>query len=653
MSVSAEKRSVSAGITQGLVLEKLLRNEEDALNLQYMTLRDPDLDNKDNKGKKDNKDNKQQKPTTVAERLEAYFDVTGKIKDVFRAKRTISFNMDDARYIQGVTIDEEDGPKEILSKTMSVRSTLSIASSFAQRENEAKLNLSSNQRKFVLVGGGTSGKVFAVAGTDFAIKKAMAGGESLYHDFSTGLQMSHAVYTIVIPALQKEVAALRQKAKGLQDGATNLQKNATDAKERAATAQEKAAAAQERAAAVREGTAAVQQGSAAVRQRAAAVQQGAAAVRQGAVTAQKEADDAQKEADDAQEKADAAQAEADAAKEEADYFAALSVPRVPSYYSTHGFEQGKRDKWWAKYKEGFPMEDRKEAPLYEMERILPLPAIIRQNLIDQFWPDDAKDAAKIHPGNKDCLVRPYLGARYDRMTTEVRAKADERLTSLTNFPLYLNELRAIDAELPIVYAKNMALGLAAAHYGAGIHTLDVEFVIGSRRVKDTAAPVVMTKEEKRKAKNFTARQTNALDPEDPKNFDFQTRATQIWMIDYDKAGDYSIKLASETEDIKQLVKRSMAGNDPYYPRCDVLDREDFEVFAAFANAYIKAGRAIMKHKLPADWADIMGEDDVKRGLNRPKQFMREWYKLEMSQHGEGMRRLLTENIRKWEGMLKY
>ncbi|KAF6813767.1 hypothetical protein CPLU01_14579 [Colletotrichum plurivorum] len=389
------------------------------------------------------------------------------------------------------------------------------------------------------------------------LKKPLRNG-----DFSTGLQMSHGVYTIAIPVLQKEVAALRKSAVDLQN--TN------------------------------------------------------------------EADAAKKKADAAKKAGHAARKEADAARKEADGFAVLSFPRVPSYYLTHGFEQGsggKTDRWWEENEESFPVEDRKEAPIYRRERIPPLPAIMPQNLIDEFWTDNAKDAAKIHPDNKDSLLRPYLGAIYDRMTTEGRVNADKRLASLANFPLYLDEMRALDAESPIRYAENMALGLAAAHYAALIHTQDVEFAI--------------------------ARRTNALDPDDPKNFDFGFRATQLWMLDYDKAGDFSIKRESETEDMQKLVKKCMDGTDPYYPRCDVLDREDFEVFAAFSNTYIKAGRAIMKHKLHADWAEIMGEDNVNKGLNRPKQFMREWYNLQMSKHDEGMKRLLEKKFQEWKGMLRH
>lgn len=84
------------------------------------------------------------------------------------------------------------------------------------------------------------------------------------------------------------------------------------------------------------------------------------------------------------------------------------VPRLYSYVAKDN------DKWW---NESHPLfsttHESVSLPAMTLisQRILPLPKIARDILINKYCPDTARDFAAKSPTNRDCLARVYLGRR--------------------------------------------------------------------------------------------------------------------------------------------------------------------------------------------------------------------------------------------------
>jgi hypothetical protein len=104
------------------------------------------------------------------------------------------------------------------------------------------------------------------------------------------------------------------------------------------------------------------------------------------------------------------------------------------------------------------------------ERILPLPKITCQALIDHFCPADQQEAVSNNDANRDCLARVYLGRRSD-------SKPSANFT-LRNFNLHLDQMLSVDAPV-FKYAKMIAEALAVIHWQANVDGFDIEFDLGS------------------------------------------------------------------------------------------------------------------------------------------------------------------------------
>lgn len=108
-----------------------------------------------------------------------------------------------------------------------------------------------------------------------------------------------------------------------------------------------------------------------------------------------------------------------------------------------------------------------------MERILPLPKVVRKALISQFCALDKTEIEAIlnNPQNKHCLVQVYLGKRNGTI-------GNNNNSLLRNFPLYLEPMEQIGIEtVPLAIA--MGKVYATLHWGAAINGDDVEFVLGT------------------------------------------------------------------------------------------------------------------------------------------------------------------------------
>lgn len=117
-----------------------------------------------------------------------------------------------------------------------------------------------------------------------------------------------------------------------------------------------------------------------------------------------------------------------------------------------------------------------------MDRVLPLPKIIRRALIGEFYPfennitkeakDSIVDGTLGITANKHCLVRPYLGMSSKRHTADF---------SLRNFILGLDDLRKLKYDADELGAT-LGKAYAIMHWAAHVNGDDVEFVFGSKLV---------------------------------------------------------------------------------------------------------------------------------------------------------------------------
>src|SRR5437016_6933116 len=107
----------------------------------------------------------------------------------------------------------------------------------------------------------------------------------------------------------------------------------------------------------------------------------------------------------------------------------LHIPRVFYFVNTSDEE------WWMEHGGKFPTElQGNRRNVLCTERILPLPEVIRNTLIDAFCTDHLKEKARAEPSNKDCLARVYLGKRKDKDRIKPLM-----FFSLRNFNLHLDQ----------------------------------------------------------------------------------------------------------------------------------------------------------------------------------------------------------------------
>ncbi|KAH7000502.1 hypothetical protein EDB80DRAFT_753698 [Ilyonectria destructans] len=234
----------------------------------------------------------------------------------------------------------------------------------------------------------------------------------------------------------------------------------------------------------------------------------------------------------------------------------ISVPRPFSIILTV------QDQFWKDHLQKFPATYRLRTNVVEMERILPLPKVIRKSLIRQFYrrPDgqDSIDLAVLDevlsdPANKHCLVRPYLGQ------SEGQHNGDT--FSLRNFPLYLNDMEKLGLGVKDM-ARCMGKAYAIMHWGAGADSDDAEFVLGSSVISDNESS------------------------------DFQHRETGLYLLDFGQC--VSVDLAQPPHVVYQAFKGAMVTGDnqkfiPHYGRTPELFRE-------FREGYMESGLIILKDK---------------------------------------------------------
>ncbi|KAL2787102.1 hypothetical protein BJX66DRAFT_341572 [Aspergillus keveii] len=158
----------------------------------------------------------------------------------------------------------------------------------------------------------------------------------------------------------------------------------------------------------------------------------------------------------------------------------VEIPRVAWYAS-------KTSEFWASNLELFPETStfpRMPREVFCMERILPLPAPIRESLIDLFCPDNKKHLAKVDRANKDCLIRVLLGRRRYGSSRP----GGSMFFSLRNYKLHVDQVEALQLDTA-EYAVGMADALATIHWHTRIDGMDIEFVLEAHPMTSTPSVV--------------------------------------------------------------------------------------------------------------------------------------------------------------------
>jgi len=224
-----------------------------------------------------------------------------------------------------------------------------------------------------------------------------------------------------------------------------------------------------------------------------------------------------------------------------------SLPRTPKAYR---LIKASQESWWNDWRHRLPEEHQATGTVYEVDRILPVPAKIRKVLTMLYFDEKNAEAIAANPENKDCLIRVYLGAK----------ETVHNQDTLRNFMMGLD---GFDEEFQEKLATEMAIGLAIIHWKAKVNAMDTEFVLGTTATKER--------------EGLAPFQHRA---------NFQRREIHLWMLDFDKAEE--IKFTKK--DVDRLLVPAFLGNDPYFPRPDV----DKDLWGTFSEVYLEASEIILQ-----------------------------------------------------------
>jgi hypothetical protein len=211
--------------------------------------------------------------------------------------------------------------------------------------------------------------------------------------------------------------------------------------------------------------------------------------------------------------------------------------------------------WWDANKEHFPERYNTPANIIVSERIMPLPKIIRDALVNLYAPPGAKDKwdFKNIPENKDCLARVYLGKR----RRQNREKPSQ-FFSLRNFNLHVDQMEELRLDAP-TFSNIMADALAVLYWEAKILPHPPSF------------------KELEKSGWGTAVKRN-----------FKKRSVHMWLLDFSLCHQISMNEQGVEQAIVAFFK-----NDPYYPRPGSNIPNDQFLWTHFSERYRMASKRVL------------------------------------------------------------
>ena len=236
----------------------------------------------------------------------------------------------------------------------------------------------------------------------------------------------------------------------------------------------------------------------------------------------------------------------------------------------HALISAENDKWWSERACRFP-PGFSHCNTIISTRIPPLPAPVRERIIDRYCPPELSAKIKGNLGDEDCLVRPYLGRRrVGQRTSRFRA------FTLRNFPLHVDQMEELRMDT-FQYAALLADALALMHWIAQVDANDVEFVLGSyphHNGKGLSAPFYS---------------------------DF-LGSHALWILDFDCCHPISLNNAGISQAVSAFFR-----NDPFFPRPNAAaDIRDQQLWTHFRDRFLNTS------------ADLLGESSSK---NLPQLFI--------------------------------
>ncbi|KAJ5857890.1 hypothetical protein N7455_008784 [Penicillium solitum] len=254
-------------------------------------------------------------------------------------------------------------------------------------------------------------------------------------------------------------------------------------------------------------------------------------------------------------------------------FVEVRIPRIFSYVPEANNE------WWDSHLNLFP-GSHLSFPLPAMalitERILPLPKLARQALIDAYCPGPSRLAVMSHDTNRDCLARIYLGRRRGAIDPPARN------FTLRNFNLCLDQM--IELDLPIQhYANAIGQALAIMHWSANVDGYDVEFVLGSERettyTQDICRSLGISAEQVAKMPPHT-------DLDSMIRAKSQRRISRIWVLDFNLCSIWEERMGLERpDDLIAHLAEAFFENDPYCPRPSQDSEPEKAFWFTFSESY--------------------------------------------------------------------
>ncbi|KAK0834964.1 hypothetical protein LTR73_001256 [Friedmanniomyces endolithicus] len=235
----------------------------------------------------------------------------------------------------------------------------------------------------------------------------------------------------------------------------------------------------------------------------------------------------------------------------------LRIPAVHHFTTRHDAH------WWTPNLPFFPRETEPTDVLVS-ERIMPLPRLIRDSLVNAYCSGDAarKTAARHDPANSACLARVYLGRR-----RRVRVKP-QTCFSLRNFPLHVDQILDVGLDAR-PWAKAMGQTLAVMHWEVGCDARDVEFVLGCQASLSPA--------DLRMLPGKTSTRGTVVN--------VGRRSVDLWMLDFNQ-----VRSMSMDEEGVDWAMHAFFENDPYFPRPHAEDAEEQQLWAVFSEAYLEMAK---------------------------------------------------------------
>ncbi|KAF2235951.1 hypothetical protein EV356DRAFT_444216 [Viridothelium virens] len=236
----------------------------------------------------------------------------------------------------------------------------------------------------------------------------------------------------------------------------------------------------------------------------------------------------------------------------------------------HAFIPIENDEWWSERASRFPPGFSHCNTLIST-RIPPLPAPVRERIIDRYCPPALSAKIKANLSDEDCLVRPYLGRRRIGQRT-----SRFQVFTLRNFPLHVDQMEELGMDT-FRYTAALADALAMMHWVAQVDANDVEFVLAS----------------------YLDHNGHGLPSPFYSNF---LGSHALWILDFDCCHPMSMDEAGVSQAVSAFFK-----NDPFFPRPNrTADIRDQRLWTHFRNQFLNTS------------AELLGESSLK---NLPQLFI--------------------------------